>query len=62
MIGVVSQEPVLFDLTILDNIKFGNPDATREEIEQAAKDANVHDFIKGLPDGRQAIKLILLIK
>ena len=51
MVGVVSQEPVLFDLTILDNIKFGNPDATLEDIEHAAKDANVHDFIKELPDG-----------
>ena len=47
--GVVSQEPVLFDMTIMDNIKFGREDATMEEIEQAAKDANVHDFIEGLP-------------
>ena len=47
--GVVSQEPVLFDMTIMDNIKFGREDATMEEIEQAAKDADVHDFIEGLP-------------
>ena len=47
--GVVSQEPVLFDMTIMDNIKFGREDATMEEIEQAAKDANVHNFIEGLP-------------
>ena len=51
IIGVVSQEPVLFDTTVVENIRFGRQDATLEEIEAAAKDANVHDFIKGLPNG-----------
>ena len=51
IIGVVSQEPVLFDTTVLENIRFGRQDATMGEIEAAAKDANVHDFITGLPNG-----------
>lgn len=44
-IGVVGQEPVLFSTTIADNIRFGKPNATQEEIEKAAKIANCHDFI-----------------
>lgn len=48
-IGVVSQEPVLFGCTIAENIRLGNPNATITEIEQAAKQANAHDFIKSLP-------------
>ena len=50
-IGVVSQEPVLFDTTIAENIRFGQEDATMEEIQEAAKNANAHDFISSLPDG-----------
>ncbi|XP_011403751.1 PREDICTED: multidrug resistance protein 1A-like, partial [Amphimedon queenslandica] len=50
-IGVVSQEPVLFDTTILDNIRYAKDGATQEEIEAAAKTANVHQFISELPDG-----------
>ncbi|XP_012942089.1 ATP-dependent translocase ABCB1 [Aplysia californica] len=50
-IGVVSQEPVLFDATIGENIRFGHLSATQKEIEQAAIDANVHDFISTLPEG-----------
>ena len=50
-IGVVSQEPVLFDITIAENIRFGREDATQAEIEKAAKEANVHDFISKLPNG-----------
>ena len=49
-IGLVSQEPVLFDTTIEENIKFGMPNATQEEIEEAAKEANAHDFIMSFPD------------
>lgn len=49
-IGVVSQEPVLFHTTIKENILFGRTDASQEQIEQAAKMANVHDFIMQLPD------------
>ena len=50
-IGVVSQEPVLFATTISENIRFGNEDATLEEIEAAAIAANAHSFISELPDG-----------
>ena len=49
-IGVVNQEPVLFDITIKENIQFGKPDATDEEIVTAAKAANAHNFIMKLPD------------
>jgi ABC-type multidrug transport system fused ATPase/permease subunit len=48
-IGVVSQEPILFQTTIKENILFGKMDATIEEIEQAGKMANAHDFIMQLP-------------
>ncbi|GFR02321.1 ATP-dependent translocase ABCB1 [Trichonephila clavata] len=48
-IGLVGQEPVLFSTTIADNIRYGKQDATQEEIEEAAKVANVHDFINTLP-------------
>lgn len=50
-IGLVSQEPKLFALSIIDNIRIGRPDATMEEIEDAARKANAHDFIKSFPDG-----------
>ena len=47
-IAIVSQEPVLFNDTIAANILLGRPEATREEIEQAARDAFAHDFIVSL--------------
>lgn len=50
-IGVVGQEPVLFGTTIYENIRYGFDAATKEEIEQAAKAANAHNFIKTLPNG-----------
>jgi ATP-binding cassette subfamily B protein len=50
-IGTVSQEPVLFTGTIAENIRFGKQDATMEEIIEAAKLANAHDFIMNLPKG-----------
>ncbi|RHZ84492.1 hypothetical protein Glove_81g38 [Diversispora epigaea] len=50
-IGIVSQEPVLFDNTISENIAYGKPDSTQEEIEIAAQQVNMHDFIKSLPKG-----------
>lgn len=50
-IGLVSQEPILFDTTIEENIKFGIASATQEEIEAATKEANAHDFIMSFPDG-----------
>lgn len=48
-IGVVMQEPTLFDASIEENIRFGKPDATRDEIEAAAKLSHAHIFIKKLP-------------
>lgn len=53
MIGVVSQEPVLFATTIAENIRYGRPDVTQQEIEQATKEANAYDFIVNLPDVRE---------
>ncbi|KAL0985399.1 hypothetical protein UPYG_G00156400 [Umbra pygmaea] len=50
MIGVVSQEPILFATTIAENIRYGRPDVTQKEIEQAAREANAYDFIMTLPD------------
>ena len=50
-IGVVQQDVYLFAGTVLDNIRYGNVEATREEVIQAAKDANAHEFIMGLPQG-----------
>jgi ATP-binding cassette, subfamily B, bacterial len=50
-IGVVQQDVYLFAGTVLDNIRYGNLDATKAEIIEAAKKANAHDFIMGLPDG-----------
>lgn len=50
-IGVVGQEPVLFATTIAENIKYGNKDATQWDIEEAAKKANAHSFVRSLPDG-----------
>lgn len=50
-IGVVQQDVYLFSGTIRDNIAYGKPDASDEEIINAAKRANIHDFISELPDG-----------
>lgn len=50
-IGIVQQDVYLFVGTVLDNIRYGRPDATREEIIEAAKNANAHDFIMSLPNG-----------
>ena len=50
-IGVVLQEPFLFEGTVVDNIGYGKPEATRQEIIAAAKAANAHDFIIKFSDG-----------
>jgi len=50
-IGVVPQDTVLFNDTILYNIAYGKPEATRAEVEQAARRARIHDFITSLPQG-----------
>jgi ATP-binding cassette subfamily B protein len=49
--GMVLQDTWLFKGTIMENIKYGRPDATDEEVKEAAKAAHVHRFIKTLPDG-----------
>jgi len=54
-IGIVAQDVFLFNSTIYDNIAYGRPDATREEVERAAKLANIDEFIKSLPDGYDTI-------
>ncbi len=53
-IGVVPQDTVLFNDTIYYNIAYGRPEASREEVEQAARLARIHDFIAALPQGYQA--------
>ncbi len=50
-IGIVQQDVYLFAGTVAENIRYGKLDATHEEIMQAAKQANAHDFIMALPDG-----------
>lgn len=50
-IGIVQQEVYLFAGTVYENILYGKPEATREEVMEAAKCANAHEFIMGLPDG-----------
>ena len=50
-IGVVSQETYLFHASIRENLRFAKPDATDEEIEEAARAARIHDLIASLPDG-----------
>ena len=50
-IGIVQQDVFLFAGTIRDNIAYGNPEATDEQILDAAKKANLHEFVSGLPDG-----------
>lgn len=54
-IGIVSQDTFLFHETILDNIRFGRPEATREEVEQAARQAYAHDFILAQPQGYDSV-------
>lgn len=50
-IGIVQQEVYLFAGSVLENIRYGNPGASEEEVIAAAKNANAHEFIMGLPDG-----------
>ncbi|MEW5797002.1 MAG: ABC transporter ATP-binding protein [Candidatus Zixiibacteriota bacterium] len=53
-IALVDQDPLLFKGSILDNIAYGRPKASREIIEQAARVANIHEFIMALPEGYQS--------
>ncbi len=54
-IGVVLQAPILFGTSIKENISYGRPDATMEEIVDAAKQVHAHDFIVNLPDGYDSL-------
>ena len=54
-IGMVLQEARLFSGTVRDNVAFGRPDATDEEVRKAAKDAQADDFIRGLADGYETV-------
>jgi ABC-type multidrug transport system fused ATPase/permease subunit len=50
-VGLVSQEPVLFSVSVGENIRYGREDASEEEVEEAARQANALDFVRGLPEG-----------
>ncbi|MDH6623040.1 ATP-binding cassette subfamily B protein [Streptomyces sp. LBL] len=54
-IGVVSQETYLFHATVAENLRFAKPDATDEELQQAAEAAQIHDHIASLPDGYDTV-------
>lgn len=54
-IGMVNQEPYLFHESIRENLRYGQPDATDEQIEQAARAANIHDLIANLPFGYDTV-------
>jgi subfamily B ATP-binding cassette protein MsbA len=50
-IGIVAQEPFLFNTTVTENIRYGRPDASIDEVREAARNAMAEDFIAGLPEG-----------
>ncbi len=54
-ISIIEQDIFLFSRTIADNIRFGRPDATQEEVEDAAKKAQAHEFILSFPEGYQTV-------
>jgi ATP-binding cassette subfamily B protein len=54
-IGVIAQDPFLFSATVRENIAFGRPEATPEEVERAARLAQAHDFIVALPEGYDTV-------
>jgi ATP-binding cassette, subfamily B, bacterial len=54
-IGVIAQDPFLFSATVRENIAFGRPDATDEDVERAARLAQAHEFIEQLPDGYETV-------
>ena len=55
LIGLVPQDPALFSLSVAENIAFGRPEASRQEIEAAARQAAAHDFITALDGGYDAL-------
>jgi ABC-type multidrug transport system fused ATPase/permease subunit len=54
-IGIVAQDPFLFSTTVRENISFGAPEATDEDVERAARLAQAHEFIADLPDGLDTV-------
>jgi ATP-binding cassette subfamily B (MDR/TAP) protein 1 len=54
-IGLVQQEPILFNISIRDNISYGSEGTSETEIIQAAMEANIHEFISGLPEGYDTV-------
>jgi ATP-binding cassette subfamily B protein len=54
-IGIVAQDPFLFSATVFENIAFGAPDATPEQVDEAARLAQAHEFIAALPDGYDTV-------
>lgn len=60
-IGIVSQEPILFATTIAENIRYGRDGVSQEEIEQAAQEANAHQFISKLPMVSTVMLVCLLL-
>lgn len=54
-IGLVSQQVLLFNATVAENIAYGRPEAGTEQIEAAARAARAHDFVEALPDGYQTV-------
>jgi subfamily B ATP-binding cassette protein MsbA len=54
-VGIVPQEPILFNGTLRDNIRYGKLDASDAEVERAARDANVDEFARNLPNGYETV-------
>ena len=54
-IGVIAQDPFLFSATVRENIAFGRPESTDEEIERAARLAQAHEFVEALPEGYDTV-------
>lgn len=60
-VAVVNQDPVLFSTSIRDNIAYGLSDCSLQQVEEAARSANAHDFISKLKKGYDTGKLLILI-
>ncbi len=54
-VALVLQDPIVFGASIRENIAYGRPDATAEEVERAARAANAHEFVAGLPQGYDTV-------
>ena len=54
-VGVISQDPFLFSATVRENIAFGATDATDEQVVEAARAAQAHEFVQALPDGYETV-------